>query len=118
MKSVNSDIKQALILSNGHLRRSRKPYKKTVSKKLKNDSFNCFIIPITNCKSPLPCLSLSEFSRYSSAVMVVPSASKSKVKSLSVHTKSGKKLTKSAESSVPFAAGEDFALIRSVSSVT
>lgn len=73
---------------------------------------------VINSKSPLPCLSLSEFSRYSSAEMDCPFASKSREKSLSVHTKSGKKLTNAAESSTSSASGEEFALIRSVSSVT
>lgn len=77
----------------------------------------CYLLLIINpCFSPR--LSLSEFSRYSSAVMGSPFTSKSKEKSLSVHTKSGKKLIKSAESSSPLALGEDFALIRSDSSVT
>ena len=66
----------------------------------------------------IPGISFRAFSRYSSAVMTRPSNSSSRTKSRTVQIKSGKKLTNSSESSTSSDREVDFALIRSVSSVT
>lgn len=65
----------------------------------------------------LPFLRASEVSRYSSGVMDIPLISRSREKSLKVHTKTGKKPTKLAELSTSLWSGDDFDLIRSVCSV-
>jgi hypothetical protein len=67
---------------------------------------------------PVPGISFRAFSRYPSLVMSSPFNFSFSVKSRTVQTKSGKKLTNSVEFFIPWGFREDFDLISSVSSVT